>query len=139
VERDPGSKKRCTLSIKSFLVRLCAEVGQQSFVKSTQIANPQILGFIPLSEILKFLTCAGAGQQIANPQIFLINSKILIPQISKNATQLCLKTVQKVLFLKDFFVMSFYKFIRHLQVFADLQIIKKICFANRKSAKCQIC
>jgi hypothetical protein len=49
------------------------------FLKSPQIANPQILGLISLSQILKFLKYA--SPQIANEQIFMIN-----PQI---ANQLC--------------------------------------------------
>jgi hypothetical protein len=39
-----------------------------------QIANPQTLGLIPLSQIRKSLGCA--SPQIANPQIFMINLQI---------------------------------------------------------------
>ncbi len=88
------------MSIKGFLVRLCAEVGKQSIVKSPQIANLQILGLIPLSEILKFLTCA--GRQIANPQFFLLIRKSQFRRFLQNAAQLCLQKVLKVLFLTDF-------------------------------------
>ncbi len=92
---------------------VCAEVGKQTFFYSPQIANPKILGLIPVSEVLKFLTCA--GPQIANPQIFWINSKIAIPQIStKCYTTLSQNSLKSSLFLKDFFVMSVYKFIPHL-------------------------
>jgi hypothetical protein len=37
--------------------------------QSAQIANPQILGFIPLLQIRKFFRCVNL--QISNPQIFI--------------------------------------------------------------------
>jgi hypothetical protein len=46
----------------------------QTFFLSPQIANPQILGLISLSQILKFLRYA--SPQIANEQIFVINPQI---------------------------------------------------------------
>ncbi len=44
------------------------EVGKQTFAKSPQITNPQILGFIPQSQIRKFLWSA-SQQTIANSQL----------------------------------------------------------------------
>jgi hypothetical protein len=55
-------------------------IHQEYVLLSPQIANPQIPGLIPLSQIRKFLRYA--SPQIANPQIFFINPKIATPQIS---------------------------------------------------------
>jgi hypothetical protein len=76
---------------------MCQEVGKLNFLKA-QIANPQILGLILLSQTRTFLM--HASPQITNPQIFIVN-----PQIRKflqNTAQLCIKTVLKVVFLLDF-------------------------------------
>ncbi len=40
--------------------------------------------------------------QIANPQIFMIYLQIANRKFLKNTAQLCLKTVLKVIFLKNF-------------------------------------
>jgi hypothetical protein len=57
----------------------------RKFFVCLQIANPQILGFIPQSQILKFLR--RASPQFANPQISLVsqptNRKSANPQICK--------------------------------------------------------
>ncbi len=68
-----------------------------------KIENPQILGLIPLSQILIFRRCA--SPQIANPQIFMINSQIVNPQISTKycTTTVCLKRVPKAVPLNDFY------------------------------------
>jgi hypothetical protein len=58
---------------------LKAEMGKLTYVKSPQIANPQILGLIPLLQIRKFLRCT--SPQIANPQIFMIKPQIANPKI----------------------------------------------------------
>jgi hypothetical protein len=55
-------------------------VGKQTFVKSPQMANPQILGLIPLSA--NFLGVPVRKWQIR--KIFTINSYILNFQISTN-------------------------------------------------------
>jgi hypothetical protein len=83
------AKVHCTINI----------VGKANFLQSPQISNPQILWLIALSQIRKFLRYA--SQQIANPQIFIINPQIATPQISKTI-QLCLKTVLKVVFYMIF-------------------------------------
>jgi hypothetical protein len=49
------------------------------FYKSPQIANPQILGLIPISQICKFLSCANPPK--VNVQILMINPPIANPQI----------------------------------------------------------
>jgi hypothetical protein len=54
--------------------------GQANFCWKSQIANPQILVLIPLSQIRNFLRYA--SPQIANPQIFMIIPQIANPQIS---------------------------------------------------------
>jgi hypothetical protein len=59
-------------------VRLLA--GQANIFESPQIANPQILGFIPQLQNCKFLRCA--SPQIGNPPIFIMNPQIANPQIS---------------------------------------------------------
>jgi hypothetical protein len=64
--------------------------GKQTFVKSPQIENPQILGLIPLSQIRQFHRYASL--QIANPQILMIN-----PQIS---TKYC--ATQKLSYTSSF-------------------------------------
>ncbi len=48
--------------------------GQANFVKGPKIANPQILGLNPRSQIRKVLR--RVGPQIAKPQIFTNNSQI---------------------------------------------------------------
>jgi hypothetical protein len=82
-------------------------VGKQSFVKSPQIANWQIFGLIPLSQIRKFVTCA--SPQIANSQVFMINTQIANPPIltKYGIALLCLKPVLKVVFLNDFIMYNF--------------------------------
>ncbi len=50
-------------------------MGKLTFVKSPQIANPKILGLIPLSQIRKFLWCA--SPEVVNPQIFMNYPQIL--------------------------------------------------------------
>jgi hypothetical protein len=57
-------------------------MGKQTFLKSQQMATPQIFGLIPPSQIRKFMRCASL--QIANPQIS-----------TKNTTYFCRKTVIK--------------------------------------------
>jgi hypothetical protein len=54
----------------------------QTFSKSIQIGNPQILGLIELLQIRKLLM--SARPQIANPQIFKINLQIANLQFSQN-------------------------------------------------------
>ncbi len=74
-----------------------SEVGKQTFL-SAQIANPQILGFIPLWQIRKF-------PRYASPQISNLQSFITYPQIGKfipNTAQLCLKTVLNFVFANVF-------------------------------------
>jgi hypothetical protein len=58
-----------------------SEVGEQTFLKSPQVANPHILSLIPLSQIRKLLRCA--IPQIKNSQIFFINPQISNSQISR--------------------------------------------------------
>jgi len=66
--------------------------------RKSQIRNS--LGLIPLSQIRKFLR--SASPQIANPQIFMINTQIANPQIF---TKYCsLKIFLKVVFLNIFYV-----------------------------------
>ncbi len=64
--------------------------------KSPQVANPQILDHIPLSQICKFLNYA--CPHVANPQIFMINQQI--NKFLQNTAQFCLKRSLKVGFLK---------------------------------------
>jgi hypothetical protein len=66
-------------------------VGKQTFFTSPQIANLQVLGFIPQSQIYKFL--GYASSQIANPQICIIILKIENPKFLQSIAQLRLKTV----------------------------------------------
>jgi hypothetical protein len=54
--------------------------GGQANLIFPQIANLQILGLILLSQIHKYLL--SDSQQIANPQIFMINQQIANPQFS---------------------------------------------------------
>jgi hypothetical protein len=51
------------------------------------IANPQILGSIPLSQICKFLRFVSV--QIAVPHIFFISPQTQICKFIKNTAQLC--------------------------------------------------
>ncbi len=101
----------------------------------SQMAKPQFLRLIPLSQIRKFLRCA--SPQIAIAKIFMIQPQIANPQIStKYCKTLCLKIVLKVTLLKWFFVLC------KKEMYAEVlspQIAKKIGSANRKSAKCHIC
>jgi hypothetical protein len=80
--------------------RIISRGGQANFLKSPQIANPQFLWLSPLLQILKFLRCA--NPHIANPQNFMVNSKITTPGFLQNSAQLCLKTVLKVVFKNSF-------------------------------------
>jgi hypothetical protein len=113
-----------------------AEPGSQTFFKGPQIANPKILGLIPLSQIRKVLRCVGS--QIANQQIFINNSQIENPQNSFKTAQLCLKTVIKVVYLQDFYYVP-YNF--EMRVFFAIFVRRKrmyflIC-GRFKSAKSQ--
>ncbi len=93
--------------------------------RSPQITKPQGLGLFPLSQVCKFLRCAS-------------------PQISTNTSQLCLKTVLKVVFLQWFCIFYFesQNYICRAKkfVFADLRnflsprITKKIWSASHKFA-----
>jgi hypothetical protein len=53
------------------ILSLFSDVSRGGQTKS-QIANPQILGLTPLSQIRKFLM--HAIPQITNPQIFIVNN-----------------------------------------------------------------
>jgi hypothetical protein len=76
---------------------LKAEVGKQTFFKSPQIANLQILGLIPLSQISKILMCV--SPQIANPQIFMINPQVANLQISAKQCTILSHTIPKSSFI----------------------------------------
>jgi hypothetical protein len=77
-----------------------SEVGKQTFFKSSQITYLHIYGLIPLSQVRKFLRCAGL--QIANPQIFKFHKK-LIRKCLQNTAKICLKSLKSCLF-KGFFL-----------------------------------
>ncbi len=76
-------------------------IGKQTFVKSPQIENPQILGLIPLSQIRKFHRYASL--QIENSQILMINPQIGIRKFLQNTAQLCLKNIHKSRLFKIYF------------------------------------
>jgi hypothetical protein len=67
-----------------------------NFFKSPQVANPQILDLILLSQIRKFLNYA--CPHVANPQIFMNNQHI--NKFLQNSAQLCHERSLKVGFLK---------------------------------------
>ncbi len=79
---------------------------KQTFLKHA-IANLQILGLIPQSQILKFHWYA--SPQIENPQIFVTNPQIQIRKFLQNIAQLCLKVLKVAAFLLDFYY-CMYKF-----------------------------
>jgi hypothetical protein len=113
---------------------LQAEVGKQTLFKSLQIANPQILGPIPLSQIQKL---RWANPQIANPRI-----------TTKYCTTLSLN-IPKVVFLTDCFIQIWIKalfviLVRRKSMYSICWSLKpanhkKIGSTNRKSAKYHIC
>ncbi len=98
----PTTSMTCQLSISKKYIEgkyVCipikrAEVGKQTSFKSPQIAIP---GFIPQSQISKFLR--SAGPQLAKPQIRK-------SQISSKYCTTFSKTVLKVVFFSYFFIMS---------------------------------
>jgi hypothetical protein len=69
---------------------------------SPQIANRQILGLIPLSQIRKFLRYA--SQQIANLPVCVIN-----PQISTKYCTTLFQIIFKVMFLLNFLLCKNFK------------------------------
>ncbi len=107
VYRWSTSKENIKTSLKfrktlKMVVENKTEVGKLIFY-SPQIANPKIIGLIPLSQIHNSFRCA--SPQIANLQIFMINPQIADlqnPKHLKNTAQLCLKTVLKNVFIKRF-------------------------------------
>jgi hypothetical protein len=74
-----------SLCMRSVLVYVHPKVGTQIFFCKSEIANPQILGLIPQSQIRKFLRCASPQMRkfvTINPQIAKIYClKKLSPQI----------------------------------------------------------
>ncbi len=87
---------------------LFARGGQPNFFLSPQIANPQFLELIPLSQIRKFLRCDSQQEQIANPPNYCTT-------LSQNR-----RTVN-VFFLNDFFLLYFE--LAHLRTFSGQLII----------------
>ncbi len=123
----------------------------ETYFYNPQIANPQIFGLIPQSQISTFLR--QPSPQIANPQIFMIYLKIANLHIYKK----CCTTLsqnspksrfQTIVVLCTQFNQSIicyiceekqYVFISRLAEALSPQITQKIRSANRKSPKCHIC
>jgi hypothetical protein len=85
------------------------QLSEQSYILYfTQIANPKILGLVPLPQIRKFLRYA--SPQIENPQTFMIISQIAKQRENflQNTAQLCLDTGPKSRLFTGSFIM--YKF-----------------------------
>jgi hypothetical protein len=74
--------------------------GNANFFVGPQIANPQILGLIPQSQIRKFLRCA--SPQIANPQICYVNPQIsLVSSLQIADPQICMGKGKSSIFDPD--------------------------------------
>ncbi len=84
------------------LIFLCFFIigGYANFLKNPQTANPQILGFPPLSQM-----CQSANHKAANFHDLSANRRFL--EFLQNTAQHCLKTVLKVAFIKQFFILYF--------------------------------
>jgi hypothetical protein len=111
-------------------------VDTEIFLLEPRIANPQILWIIPLLQIRKFLRIA--RQQIANPQIFMINLQITNVCQSANGKSANFFTMEQN---DDPFspFLALQILIRAMWICGSFKSAKKIGSANRKSANCHIC